>query len=273
LPVMLQPLPGPGNRRLPRRRFKVQASAPRLRPSKGAKEESTESWMQKRRGSIEEQLQHHDALWTAARKAAWRNSQIAGHTAEEDSSSGEEEYVGSLSVLDQAKRQSKIMGVTRSEPLPKKSVVRQVEQLGRGGTPEIVSLPNEIPLPEDGMLPLEDLFPIESGKPCFEDGECQLCGRKIFCEDDGKSVRDAKILSFGNPHCRGCSVVDALSFQQHPFSRLLLGADPGVKMAKLKAKPYAGKRMHPTFPLPPEPGATFCTNALQTIHRNLARGF
>lgn len=277
LPVVLQPLPGPGSRKLPRRRLRVQASAPRLRPSKGAEDQSTEAWRQKRRKSMEEAMMFQSARKTAEapvvkKSETKKRDTLKSKVADDSSSGGEEEYLGSLPSLDQANRTSKISEIAslRSNSTQRKSLT----QLGKGTEQARASVvaedQSDVMEPQEGLLPLEDLFPAESGKPCFENGQCQLCGRVIFCEEDAKSVRDAKIQSSGNPHCRGCSVVDALSFQRHPFSRLLLGADSGVKMAKLKAKPHVGKRMHPTFPLPPESGTAFGTQALQILKKKHA---
>eukprot|EP00930_Biecheleria_cincta_P044627 TRINITY_DN30721_c0_g1_i1.p1 TRINITY_DN30721_c0_g1~~TRINITY_DN30721_c0_g1_i1.p1 ORF type:complete len:1108 (-),score=196.98 TRINITY_DN30721_c0_g1_i1:33-3356(-) len=278
MPVMLQPLPGPGNRKLPRRRLRVQASAPRLRPSKCAEEQSTETWRRKRRMSMEEtMMQHstHKSPEAVVQKSLTRDSLKS--EAGDSSSSEEEEYIGSVPPLEHSSRKSRVAHTAflRSKSKTKSQIgeklrgdIEQVEQAHSSHSSHAGHQP-EPQQPHQGLLPLEDLFPVESGQPCFVDGECQLCGRKVFCQGDEKSVMDAKIQSFGNPHCRGCSLVDAISLQRHPFARLLVGADAEVKTAPLEAKPHVGKRLHPTFPLPPESGEGFGSEALQYLKRAL----
>lgn len=64
---------------------------------------------------------------------------------------------------------------------------------------------------------LEALFEKEGGKPCIVEGACTLCERYL-----GAS-------RWGNPRCRGCSIVDCLDFQEsnHPFRRLVHANPPG----------------------------------------------
>merc|ERR1711972_1244426 len=57
---------------------------------------------------------------------------------------------------------------------------------------------------------IEELFEAEAGKPCVLNGVCTICGYLA-----GKTA-------WGNPKCRGCSVVDSLDFKHHPFRALLV---------------------------------------------------
>jgi hypothetical protein len=59
------------------------------------------------------------------------------------------------------------------------------------------------------MWTIAEIFEVEAGKPSIIDGFCALCA-----EEAGTEL-------WGNPFCRGCSIVDSLSFQYHPFRILL----------------------------------------------------
>lgn len=222
--------------------------------------------------SLEESILHQNVRKSSAalvqKPVTTERESLKSEAAGDSSSDEEEEYIGSLPPLEHAADKSRKSKLSGNKSKTKAQLGEKLRgEIDQARTSLVGGPPPEIQLPHQGLLPLEDLFPVESGRPCFIDGECQLCGRQIFCEGDAKSVTDAKIQTFGNPHCRGCSVVDALSFQRHPFSRLVLGADSGVKTAQLKAKPHVGKRLHPTFPLPPEAGEGFGIEALQNLKK------
>jgi hypothetical protein len=80
--------------------------------------------------------------------------------------------------------------------------------------------------PDNAVFTLEDLFETEAGEPSIRDGLCRVCGRK------------GGIDSWGNPRCRGCSVVDSLAFQFHPFQCLLQVSRraPKVELAPVVAE-------------------------------------
>ena len=102
--------------------------------------------------------------------------------------------------------------------------------------------------PPNQALPVEDLLKAEAGKFAVENGRCQLCERS--------GDRD---LSWSNPGCRGCSVVDALKLEDHLFARLMLPdrSASNVKIRRPKAKPLVGSRLRPTFVSGPEPSEPF----------------
>lgn len=59
--------------------------------------------------------------------------------------------------------------------------------------------------------------------PCVNDGFCQLCGYTV------------SQITWGNPTCRGCSVVDVRCFRTHPLRGLLLDWHPSIKPAPAHA--------------------------------------
>lgn len=95
---------------------------------------------------------------------------------------------------------------------------------------------------------LEDLFKAEGGQPCITDGACYVCGSPAI---DG---------TWGSPACRGCSAVDGLPFEHHPFAKLLSSSsDYQPKVAKSRVQ-MVGLRPAsltppplPQEPLPPPP--------------------
>merc|ERR1712190_169533 len=56
------------------------------------------------------------------------------------------------------------------------------------------------------------------GTLCVVDDFCKLCRRRVRC---GR---------WGNPKCRGCSIVDRLSFEHHPFYHLLVDHASDIKL-------------------------------------------
>mmetsp|Transcript_72179 Transcript_72179/g.215384 ORF Transcript_72179/g.215384 Transcript_72179/m.215384 type:complete len:97 (+) Transcript_72179:1-291(+) len=54
------------------------------------------------------------------------------------------------------------------------------------------------------------------GEPCIAQEVCRLCGRQAPAEH------------WGHARCHGCSVVDMLNLQDHPFKPLLLDWPPGM---------------------------------------------
>merc|ERR1712151_1314520 len=54
---------------------------------------------------------------------------------------------------------------------------------------------------EDDMWPIEELLRVEAGQPCIQDGVCVLCCNQV------------NPRQWGLPRCRGCSIVDAMSFE------------------------------------------------------------
>lgn len=265
--LMLQPQPGPGNQKPPKRRLKFQSSAPRLRPARSTCEQVMEAWRRKWHRSMKESTVHNHKPSDVV-----KTSEIVGadslRPAVEDSSSGEEEvYLGSLPSRGLSDRKSNISDVVHLQSQQaSKAMFKPYIDLHSADGSEQGEHAQSSTAPQG--LPLEDLFPIESGtgRSCFVEGECDLCGRQIFSPEDQKKAMDAKLLCFGNPYCRGCSVADALSFKEHPFSRLILGTKNGSEFKKLTAKPHVGKRMHSTFPPPPVcSGSDFETKVLKTL--------
>eukprot|EP00812_Abedinium_dasypus_P011352 NODE_4913_length_629_cov_265.069686.p1 GENE.NODE_4913_length_629_cov_265.069686~~NODE_4913_length_629_cov_265.069686.p1 ORF type:complete len:154 (-),score=20.55 NODE_4913_length_629_cov_265.069686:150-611(-) len=64
--------------------------------------------------------------------------------------------------------------------------------------------------PAATLCSVDDLIVLEAGQLCIQDGRCMLCRR------------ECPAGRWGNPRCRGCSIVDKLPFERHPFSALLL---------------------------------------------------
>lgn len=77
---------------------------------------------------------------------------------------------------------------------------------------------------EEEVMRVEELFPKEAGKPAILDDVCMVCR---------KPAEDRK--RWGNPRCRGCSIVDALPFDSHPF-RLLLQTGPSQPSSGTKRR-------------------------------------
>merc|ERR1712176_772783 len=74
------------------------------------------------------------------------------------------------------------------------------------------------------LLLLDELFTAEGGKPCVVKGFCRLCAGVAI---DARS---------GNPRCRGCSIADTLSFQDHPFRPLLEDVHAAVRIRRPEAR-------------------------------------
>jgi len=71
--------------------------------------------------------------------------------------------------------------------------------------------------------PLEDLFQAEAGLPTISKGRCTLCGENTLR------------CPWGNPGCRGCSIIDGLTLDMHPLSNLIRQRPGGSKVGKPKA--------------------------------------
>lgn len=65
--------------------------------------------------------------------------------------------------------------------------------------------------------PLTGLEAMKNCPPCVTNGRCQLCGNRA-----GHGI-------WGNPTCRGCSVVDMQNFWMHPLRTLLVDWHPSVR--------------------------------------------
>lgn len=53
--------------------------------------------------------------------------------------------------------------------------------------------------------------------PCIEDSECTVCGNHYVPNQ------------WGSARCRGCSIVDAVGFQHHPWATMLQGWPSGIR--------------------------------------------
>jgi len=100
---------------------------------------------------------------------------------------------------------------------------------------------------------------------CVVDDKCRICER-VFLPGD-----------FGNPQCRGCSIVDRLPFEQHLFRKLLIltpeeklqgrGADPPLKTRRHVLTPppmgtsHALRRQLPPAPHPPQISEGVCASS------------
>merc|ERR1712137_937671 len=83
--------------------------------------------------------------------------------------------------------------------------------------PECFVNHRQTPSPGVEMWRLDDLVAVEGARPCIVHGLCTLCTRQV------------DPTSWGNPGCRGCSIVDILPFEKHPFGALLKHNLDGVQ--------------------------------------------
>eukprot|EP00438_Fugacium_kawagutii_P024696 Skav235536 [mRNA] locus=scaffold3067:109719:121773:+ [translate_table: standard] len=226
-PVTLQqPMPGPGNRKMTcRRRSKHETMAPLLRPSKQTRDAALSLKKQRTLRNIREAAKNLGKAAMVVKKMTDNQMLSAVIPRKLDDSSSEDEVqpepgAGKLTLSTTAAKERIAALTTRmaasfQNPKPKKQKKTD---------------PN--------LLPLEELFKTEGGQPAIVNGTCQLCGRNI---EDG-----------GNPACRGCSIVDSINLQAHPFARLLYpeSTPHGAKILRPKIKPHVGERLRPSLWLP-----------------------
>lgn len=231
--AVLQPLPGPGNRKATRRRSKQQTMAPRLKPSRRMKEATQSVNKQKTLSSIREAAKN---LGKAAMvvKAMSETQKLSGVIPRkfDDSSSEEEVHAPSRPVATKDRIEALTTQVAASfqKPLkPQKTV--------------------KAPGP---LMPVEELFKVEGGCRAIAEKEGGLEGVKGVCQlCDRTGGLNQGIASWGNPRCRGCSIVDAINLKAHPFARLLQPeCHTNAKILRPKAKAQLGARLRAVFTLP-----------------------
>ncbi|CAJ1339766.1 unnamed protein product [Effrenium voratum] len=238
-PCLLQPKPGPGNRKVPKRRPKVQPMAPRLKPGKSTREAAQSVNRLKTTNSVREAAK---ALGKAALVVrAMTESGIPRPPPRRVDSSSDEEPEESATCSSSASPKLALSETAAKDRI--EALTKQVAaSFQKTRQPRAVL---------SQLLPLEDLFKVEAGRPAVEDGVCQLCGR---CAPGSESGAPAVSVAWGDPCCRGCSVVDCLHLEDHPFARLMFPrAMPGVRILRPKAAPCSGARVRPAFEAPLSP--------------------
>mmetsp|Transcript_78677 Transcript_78677/g.138759 ORF Transcript_78677/g.138759 Transcript_78677/m.138759 type:complete len:1058 (+) Transcript_78677:171-3344(+) len=240
-PTLLQPEPGPGNKKLPKRRGRHQDMAPRLRPALKTEALALETWRQKRRISAQETLSKaRSSIVLVNSMSSKKMSEM--EQVKDDTSDEEDEF---LKGIDLAQKSSFL-----PDPAAAKTMTESAQLV----------VPTD---PVGGLLPMEDLFVYEAGKAGILEGGCQLCGRVLAGE--ALQVKALDLLTKGNPQCRCCSIVDAMVLSRHPFSRLMMTstntgmARVGAKVGKLnrpKAKPHVGDPLRCAYSPVPEPMAS-----------------
>jgi len=83
--------------------------------------------------------------------------------------------------------------------------------------------PQPAPKSDTEAWPLEDLFQAEAGLPTISKERCTLCSENTLR------------CPWGNPGCRGCSIIDGLTLEMHPLSNLIKETPRGIKISKPKA--------------------------------------
>lgn len=222
---LLQPHPGPGNRKPLRRQSRQQSMAPSLKPSKQTRDAALSLKKQKTMSNIREAVKNLGRAALVVKKMA-ETQQLSGVVPRklDDSSSEEDIPQPSPSKLTLSNNETK-------------------ERIAALTTRMAVSFhkPKKQKKTNTNDMPVEELFKVEAGKPAVVNGICQLCGR---------SREDTRL---GNPACRGCSIVDSIHLQAHPFARLLsLDSNPygNAKVLRPRAKAHTGERLRPAFRLP-----------------------
>jgi len=223
--VYLQPAPGPGNRKMLRRRSRQQSMAPRLKPGKQTKDAAQSLNKQKTLSNIREACKNLGKAALVVKKMT-QNQKLSGVVPRKlDDSSSEED----IPQPAQSKR-----GL--SNDVTKERIEALTTRVAAS-----FQKPKKQKKTETDVMPLDDLLKVEASLPAVVHGVCQLCERSI---QEGH---------FGNPACRGCSIVDPISLQAHPFARLLyLDSNPygNAKLLRPKVKPQMGERLRPAFQLP-----------------------
>ena len=222
---LLQPQMGPGNKKPLRRRSKQQSMAPRLAPSKGTKDAALSLKKQKTLSNIREAVKNLGKAALVVKKMT-ESQKLSGVVPRklDDSSSEEEIPPPTRTKLAQSNTETKeriAALTTRMAASLQKPTKKQIKK-------------------DSNIMPVEDLFKVEAGKPAVLQGICQLCGKS--CEDKRP----------GNPACRGCSIVDSIHMQAHPFARLMYDSNPygNAKILRPKAKAQSGERLRAAFRLP-----------------------
>ena len=222
--AVLQPQPGPGNRKAARRRSKQQSMAPRLKPSKETREAAQSLNKQKTLSTIREAVRN---LGKAALvvKTMSESQHMNGVIPRKmnDSSSEEDLPIPSRPGPSVGKNELGALTTRVAASFQKSKKPRRSPQ---------------------ARLPLDELFKVEAGRPAIVNGICQLC------EKQGGT--DAlQTGSWGNPRCRGCAVVDAIDLKAHPFARLLRpDCGTNAKILRPKANPQLGTRLRSAFQPP-----------------------
>lgn len=221
---LLQPHPGPGNRKPLRRQSRQQSMAPSLKPGKQTRDAALTLKKQKTMSNIREAVKNLGRAALVVEKMQ-ETQQLSGVVPRklDDSSSEEDIPQPSPSKLTLSNNETK-------------------ERIAALTTRMAVSLskPKKQKKTNTNVMPVEELFKVEAGKPAVVNGVCQLCGR---------SREDSRL---GNPACRGCSIVDSIHLQAHPFARLLSDSNPygNAKVLRPRAKAHTGERLRPAFQLP-----------------------
>lgn len=239
--TMLQPHAGPGNKKVVRRRGKQQPMAPKMLPGRITREAAMNVNRQKTRSSVREAVRQLGKASVVVRAI----HDVTNVTVKKmDSSSDEDLPTGPTAAS---------RGSTPKAPVAPGGPAAAASARSRVDPDALTShvASSFKPMarePPNQALPVEDLLKAEAGKFAVENGRCQLCERS--------GDRD---LSWSNPGCRGCSVVDALKLEDHLFARLMLPdrSASNVKIRRPKAKPLVGSRLRPTFVSGPEPSEPF----------------
>jgi len=253
--AFLQPLPGRGLRKGPTRKGALLSQMPRFMPGRHSKEEAKKNYLSRRRTSAADAAKNVakaasiiNALrenYSKARTLSAKEKAALKEQDEGSSSSGEEVYTG-----------------TATQPAPRRKVHLEKRASRWEDVRSKVFKKPKLPetgekLPDDHLLPLEDLFGPEGGKLAIVDDECTLCGRYLTSTEDGaeamgsSGLEAATQLCMGDPHCRGCSHIDVLNLEQHPFARIIFGPEPGKHIIPPIAKRHVGSKLRAAFSPPP----------------------
>ncbi|CAE8620891.1 unnamed protein product [Polarella glacialis] len=253
--AFLQPLPGRGLRKGPTRKGALLSQMPRFMPGRHSKEEAKKNYLSRRRTSAADAAKNVakaasiiNALrenYSKARTLSAKEKAALKEQDEGSSSSGEEVYTG-----------------TATQPAPRRKVHLEKRASRWEDVRNKVLKKPKLPetgekLPDDQLLPLEDLFGPEGGKLAIVDDECTLCGRYLTSTEDGaeemgsSGLEAATQLCMGDPHCRGCSHIDVLNLEQHPFARIIFGPEPGKHIIPPIAKRHVGSKLRAAFSPPP----------------------
>jgi len=75
------------------------------------------------------------------------------------------------------------------------------------------------------------------GTLCIKESVCILCGYRVRARE------------WGNPKCLGCSIVDIMAFENHPFNRLLCSRSAGQSFTlEVAMEPFKTERADLTPP-------------------------
>jgi len=209
----VMPVASEGQHRAKRRRLNIHA--PKLRPSKHTATSIRDLHvaLQLKPMPSETGEELADEL-TTQRKSKLvqeedcKTSAATSSVAHSNSSSDDDSHIDSSDPVAAARKlASSELGTARS--------VSKEEQPASG--------PQPAPNSDTEAWPLEDLFQAEAGLPTISKGCCTLCGENTLQ------------CPWGNPGCRGCSIIDSLTLDMHPLSNLIKETPQSSKLSKPKA--------------------------------------